>query len=114
MRETPWKEMRATITYAGEDERSQWTRIQTHPGKITENADQAISRDLLAHGIMLAKRRGLDVRLHVHDQIVALSKEDNAERDLKVLQECMTESPPWAEDLPLASEGTISKIFVKD
>jgi Casjensviridae DNA polymerase len=114
MRPTPWKEMRATITYEGLDTRDQWVRIQTHPGKLTENADQAISRDLLAHGIRLAKQRGLDIRLHVHDQIVGVAPEDDAEEHLKILQECMSEQPEWARDLPLASAGFTSRIFVKD
>jgi DNA polymerase len=106
--------MRATITYEGLDTRDQWVRIQTHPGKLTENADQAISRDLLAHGIKLAKQRGLDIRLHVHDQIVGVAPEDDAEEHLKILQECMSEQPEWARDLPLASAGFTSRIFVKD
>jgi DNA polymerase len=114
MRKTPWGEMRPTITYEGLNDKNQWVRIQTHPGKLTENADQAISRDLLAHGIKLAKQRGLDIRLHVHDQIVGLALKDVAEDQLKVLQECMSERPWWAPDLPLSSAGFVSKIFVKD
>lgn len=114
-RRAPWGDMKDTITYMGVDDRKQFVRLTTHPGKLTENADQAISRDLLAHGMMLAHRRyGLDIRLHVHDQIVALSDEDNAERDLARLEECMGEQPKWAPDLPLGSAGFTSKVFKKD
>jgi DNA polymerase len=89
-RKAPWGDMKDTITYEGMSDKKQWTRQTTHPGKITENADQAISRDLLAHGMMLAKRRyNLDIRLHVHDQIVCLVKEDEADAKLKLLIECM-------------------------
>jgi DNA polymerase len=114
-RRAPWGDMKDTITYEGTNDKKQWVRQTTHPGKITENADQAISRDLLAHGMMLAhKRYGLDIRLHVHDQIVCVSDEDKAEEELKLLIECMEEQPRWARDLPLGSAGFTTKVFKKD
>lgn len=113
-RKTPWGEMKPTLTYEGLNTKGHWARLTTHPGKLTENADQAISRDLLANGIMLARKRGLDVRLHVHDQIVALQLKDTASNALEVLQECMETRPKWALDCPLGSAGMVSKIFVKD
>lgn len=114
MRRTPWGEMRETLTYEGLNEKKQWSRQHTTPGKIVENADQAISRDLLVHGMTLANKRGLDIRLHVHDQILGLSDEDKAEQQLRILIECMEEPPKWAEGLPLGSEGHITKVFIKD
>ena len=111
----PWGDMKDTITYMGLTDKKQWYRQQTHPGKITENIDQAISRDLLAHGMMLAHRRHhMDIRLHVHDQIVALTDEDKADRDLALLIDCMEERPKWASDLPLGSAGFTTKVFKKD
>jgi DNA polymerase len=110
----PWGEIKPTITYESLNDRKQWVRETTHPGKLTENADQAIARDLLAHGMKLADRRGLDLRIHVHDQLVGLVKEDEAEAKLKILIECMEEQPWWAQDLPLGSNGFISKVFMKD
>lgn len=111
----PWGKMKESITYMNQNQQKQWVRESTHPGKLTENADQAISRDLLAHGMTLAhKRYNLDIRLHVHDQIVALSDEDKAEQELKWLIECMEQPPKWAHDCPLGSAGFISKVFKKD
>lgn len=110
----PWGERKPTITYESLNDRKQWVRESTHPGKLTENADQAIARDLLDHGMDLAEAEGIDMRLHVHDQIVGLAPEDDAERQLKILIECMETKPPWALDLPLGSNGFISKVFCKD
>jgi len=111
----PWGDMKPTITYMGLTDKKQWQRQTTHPGKITENIDQAISRDLLAHGMLLAhKRHQMDIRLHVHDQIVALTDEDKADRDLQILIDCMEEKPRWAQDLPLGSAGFKTKVFKKD
>ncbi len=110
----PWGKVKDAITYEGLNDKKQWTRIQTHPGKLTENVVQAIARDLLAHGMVLADREGLDIRLHVHDQIVALVPEASAKMDLAVLQECMSVQPAWAEGLPLAADGFLSRVFKKD
>lgn len=111
---TPWGEMKVQITYEGMNDKKQWVRMNTTPGKLTENADQAISRDLLVHGIKLAKKRGIDVRLHVHDQIVGLVHEKGAEDKLALLMECMEEQPWWAKGLPLGSAGLVTKVFIKD
>lgn len=110
----PWGELKPTITYESLNDKNQWVRTPTHPGKITENATQAIARDLLGHGMLLADAEGIDIRIHVHDQIVALAPEDKAEAQLKLLLECMQVQPKWAKGLPLGCAGFISKIFVKD
>lgn len=114
MVKTPWGEMKRQLTYEGMNDKKQWVRIHTTPGKIVENADQAISRDLLVHGMKLANKRGIDIRLHVHDQIVGLVAEEQAQEKLDVLIECMEEQPRWANGLPLGSNGFTTKIFQKD
>lgn len=111
---TPWGKTKLQITYEGLNDRKQWVRQSTHPGKLTENADQAVARDLLAHGIRLARREGLDVVMHVHDQIIAEVDERGAPEKLKTLIDCMSERPSWAPGLPMAAAGVVSKWFVKD
>jgi DNA polymerase len=111
---TPWGEEKMQLTYENLDERKQWSRTHTTPGKIVENADQAISRDLLVHGMKLAAKRGIDIRLHVHDQILGLVAEERAQDQLDVLIECMEEQPKWADGLPLGSNGFTTRIFMKD
>ena len=117
-RKTPWGEIRPTITYEGYDNKEQpgkkfWTRVATHPGKITENIVQAIARDLLAVGLVRAKEVGLDVRLHVHDEIVCLARISEAERHAELLSRAMAEPTDWNFDLPLKADAEISRIFVK-
>jgi DNA polymerase len=110
----PWGKEIQNITYEGLTQNGHWGRINTHGGKLTENADQAISRDLLMNAMRLADAEGLDIRIHVHDEILALSDEDKAEAELQLLMDCLNESPDWAKGLPLASAGYISRIFIKD
>lgn len=81
---------------------------------LSHNCVQALARDLLAHGMTLAAQRGIKIVMHVHDQILALVKEDEAEEKLKVLMDCMGARPPWAKDIPVRAAGHISKWFVKD
>ncbi len=113
-RMTPWGKWKNSLTYMGLNDKNQWIRIDTHPGKITENADQAISRDLLAGGMVRAASNGIPIVMHVHDQIVGLVREKEAEERLRVLIECMSESPHWAPGLPVKTAGHISKWFIKD
>jgi DNA polymerase len=113
-RKTPWGEVRKQITYE-QVEMGQWRRVTTHPGKLTENVTQAVARDILAHGMTLADRRGLDLRLHVHDQSVGVSPIFRAERDLNAMIECLTTRPSWANaKLPLKAAGFVSPVFLKD
>lgn len=110
----PWGDYKLSLTYLGLNAKGQWDRLSTHPGKITENADQAVARDLLATGVRRAWKRGLPVFMHVHDQVVALVREDEAEQKLRILIECLTEPSKGHEGIPLAAEGHISKWFLKD
>lgn len=110
----PWGKYKNSLTYDGLNDKNQWVRTSTHPGKLTENVDQAIARDLLAHGMVKAAKNGIPIVMHIHDQIVGLVKEEEAEERLQVLIECMTDLPPWAKGMPVGAAGHISKWFVKD
>jgi DNA polymerase len=110
----PWGKKKEVITYEGLDDQNRWVRLDTHPGKLTENADQAISRDVLAHGMQLCEKEGLRIRLHIHDQTVAMVKENRGDEALALMLECLSETPPWAKGLPLKAAGTVTRYLMKD
>lgn len=112
--EMPWGDTKLALHYEGKNEKGIWDIVQTHPGKLTENADQAIARDLLASGLMRARQKGLMTVMHVHDQIVAMVRERDADRALRVLLECMGARPHWAPTIPMSAAGHISRFFLKD
>ena len=90
-----------------------WGPVYTYGGKITENIDQAISRDVLLNGMFLADEAGANIVMHVHDEIVC-EEEDNpfafGIRDLRI---CMETVPEWGDGLLLAAEGYESQIYRK-
>lgn len=102
------------FTYEGYNTKKKWTRIDSHGGKIVENLVQAIARELLAAGLLRAWKAGLDVRMHVHDEIVALVKTDLAEISASTLKEQMVERPKWWGDrAPIRAEAAIVKEYQK-
>jgi DNA polymerase len=93
------------ITYMGIDQFTRkWTRLRTYGGKIVENITQAVARDVLARGMLNAEKRGFEIVLTVHDEIIA-EAEDIPELSVQLLCGQMANKPVWSSDLPLAAAG---------
>lgn len=104
--------MKPTITYMGQDSvTKQWIRISTHGGKLLENITQAIARDVLLHGMLLADEAGLEIVLHIHDEIGIVR---GTESKLDELIRCMSAVPKWAPGLILGAAGFSSQYYKKD
>lgn len=89
-----------------------WGRVRTYGGKLTENIDQAVSRDILAYGMLRAKSTGFEICGSTHDEIIALVDEDSP-LGLTELHAAMVERPTWCPDLPLAAAGYEDFIYKK-
>ena len=70
-------------------------------GLMVENICQAVARDLLAFAVSNCERAGLDVRFHVHDEIIIYGEEG----DLARLETVMCQLPEWAVGLPIDADG---------
>ena len=102
------------VTYERTAQQSgKWTRTTTQGGKLLENAVQAIARDILEHGILLAEKAGLNVIGHFHDEILC-EVDDDREGALELLIKCMTTPPKWAEGMTLRAAGYESHFYKKD
>lgn len=103
------------ISYMGVDsDTKQWTRLKTYGGKITENVVQAIARDLLADAMREMDANGVNIVMHVHDEVVAETFADEAEATLELMCEIMGQGLPWADGLPLGAEGYITDFYKKE
>lgn len=110
-REGPYE--RRVVTYEGVDQKTKhWGRVSTHGGRWIENIVQAISRDILAHGMLLAQRKGFVIVGHVHDECIA-EQPIGATQTVSLLEKCLSRKVPWAPDLPLAAAGYDNDYYKK-
>jgi DNA polymerase len=82
----------------------EWPRARLWRGLACENITQAVANDLLRHALRQLDAEGLNVVLHVHDEIVLEVPEADAERAAARLVEVMCQPPEWAKGLPLNAE----------
>lgn len=83
----------------------------TYGGKLMENVCQAIARDLLAYYISELYKEALPIVLHVHDEVVVETW--NNQKDFELVKECGQRVPDWAEGLPLDVEVEIAYHYKK-
>ena len=94
-----------SISYMGLNQYTRkWERTDTYGGKFAENATQAVSRDILVHGMRLVEDYGFQIVGHVHDEIIT-EQRPAKKRSAVVLSNLMSTRPSWAPDLPLAAQG---------
>ena len=113
-----WKDREYTqdiVYHKGKDQKTkQWVTIKTFGGRWVENADQAVSRDILANGMKLADKMGFSIVGHTYDELVTLVPA-NAGLGIKELCDCMTTAPDWCGDsFPLGASGFEDVIYRKD
>lgn len=101
-----------SISYYGINQTTKkWEKQETYGGKITENIVQAISRDCLAVTIKRVEALGLNIVMHIHDEIVI-----DAPQTLSVDYICDVMGQPieWAPGLILKAAGFESNYYMKD
>lgn len=85
----------------------------TYGGKLTENATQAVARDLLRDALLRFEMpicsRTYQTVIHVHDALAAQVPEGKG--SVREFCSVMAVVPSWAPGLPVAVEGYRSKCF---
>ena len=104
-KETPWGEMREQIHYMKVDGMSKkWQEANFYGGLGSENVTQAVSRDILADAMLRVESYGLEIVMHVHDEIVIELSPHNPTK-LETFEKIVARVPDWASGLPIAVEG---------
>ena len=101
---TPWDEERHGITFqshfppaAGEPP----VRIHARGALLFQNSVQGVAADVLREALVVADDAGLDIRGHVHDEIIGVGPVEDGDR----LNNIMIEEPWWADELPIETGG---------
>ena len=89
-----------------------WERLETYPGKCTENLIQAIAADILTAALPRLEAAGFCPVMTVHDEVLTECP-DTDEFTSERMQQIMCELPPWAHGLPLAADGFETKRYHK-
>jgi DNA polymerase len=86
------------------------TRTKIYGGKVIENVCQALARCIISWQMILIAEK-YKVALTVHDSLVCVVKEQEAEEAQDFIEAVMRTSPEWAEGLPLDCESGIGKNY---
>lgn len=109
---TKWG-VRVQLTYLAEITGIGWIRIPTYGGKLVENLDQAIARDLEADAIIRSEAAGLPVVMHTHDELVDEVPAAEAMDAEITLGAIMREPAAWAPGLPMNASVFASPYYRK-
>jgi len=89
------------------------TREKIYGGKLWENFMQAVAAQLLRRALVTLENKGVEVVLHVYDEIVAEADDKKAAKVGKLIADTMREAPVWAPALKLEVEQKITKRWGK-
>lgn len=93
------------ISYMGMNQYNRkWSRLKTYGGKIAENVDQKVARNVLAGAMPRAEAAGYQIVLTVHDELITEAP-NTPDYDDKKLSAILATNEEWNRGLPLAAGG---------
>ena len=111
---TPWGEMRDGVTVFNQNTLTRkWGRNKLIGSSMFQSAVQATARDMLTEAMLRLEENGFEMVNTIHDEILLLAEEADAESALDRVVSIMTTPPKWAPDFPLAAEGWVGARYRK-
>lgn len=111
---TPWGATKYGVTVHSLNTYTRaWTRNQLIGSSIFQSAVQGTARDFLAYAMLNLDKQGYEIINSIHDEVLLLVDEADAEESLKKVTDIMVTPPSWAPDFPLAAEGWTGKRYRK-
>lgn len=100
------------------DDKEKRHEKKIYGGSVTENMCQWIARNVVFDQMLEIERKwgnyhavGQGVALTVHDEVVAVVDEDDADDCLAFMLDAMGQPPVWWPQLPVAAEGGIGQRY---
>ncbi len=117
----PWQDKdgndvyKKTLCYSGLDqETKQWKMgITSHGGKVFENIDQGIARDVLADKMLQFEEIGIEIEGHAHDEGIGETQNDPFTPGVQEMVAIMSEPVEWAPGLLLGADGFEGQYYHK-
>lgn len=102
-----------SLYYSGRNNKKggAWSRVWTYGGMLTENAVQAIARDLMVAAMKRVEPQGYEIVLTVHDELLAESDENRDHKEFEAL--VAGPNPDWAKGCPVSAEGWSGRRYRK-
>lgn len=97
-----WGKLRPTLIFKSLH-RYMWVDEETYGGKLVENIVQAMTRDLLAEGMVSVDKAGISIIGHVHDEV--MGEADIGEVDIREFERLVCTTRKWSKTLPNKAEG---------
>ena len=111
---TPWGATKYGVTVFSQNTYTRkWCQNQLIGSSVFQSAVQGTARDFLANAMANLEAFGYDLVNSIHDEVLLLVDEQNAETELDKVTKIMTTPPLWASDFPLAAEGWTGKRYRK-
>lgn len=102
------------IVYEGINQYTRkWELLDSYGPKFVENIVQAVSRDILSRGLLEAEEEGYEVCLHVHDEAITETDDDDR-HSAGGLSKILAKTRSWTQGLPLAAAGFSCYRYRKD
>tara|TARA_R110002020_G_C16083732_1_gene757308 strand:- start:481 stop:819 length:339 start_codon:yes stop_codon:yes gene_type:complete len=89
---------------------SKSSRTKIYGGKVIENVCQALARCIISEQMVKIARK-YKIALTVHDSLVCVVGEQEAEQAQEFIENVMRTSPVWAKGLPLDCESGVGKNY---
>lgn len=87
--------------------------VKLYGSLVVENLTQALARDVFMDRCMALDDAGYEILMRIHDEVVVLVDEADAESHRTAIEQIMSTPPIWASDLPLGAEAIVSKHYRK-
>jgi DNA polymerase len=90
-----------------------WCRKKMSPGRVTENAVQAIARDILMFGKRKLEEAGYEILNSVYDEVILEIEDRDHDEQLQDITARMCMTDTWAEGIPLRADGFVGPRYKK-